>query len=335
MALEVEQTAMGAQETADRCPHPKPFAPDFAGCPAYQAVAFTAADSMDRRLGTWLTCRHLSSGQAEAQPGRFYPKCSLGGTAERQRWLARVRPERLEVVRVLQEEFDRFSEGHRERLSAARKEAQAAPADWERRQELDRLLAEHGKAVAGFLLAREERFEDVGLPIGPLHDLIAEASSAGSRTRRASSGRLDEDSLLAFSAESQSFLGRALPAPRREESGPELESTIYSDATLEIARTTNPRGLALRGELDASNADAVFEVIQREAARDGELAVDLSGVLFCDVAGLRAIVRASERLEPGQRLHLRQLPAHLEKTMQIVGWRSTASLQVTSREPPR
>jgi hypothetical protein len=73
----------------DRCVYARPFPEDFADCPAYQAVTFTAADSRNKPLRTWWTCRHLGTGDDLENRGRFYPRCYLGNREQRLQWLTR------------------------------------------------------------------------------------------------------------------------------------------------------------------------------------------------------------------------------------------------------
>jgi anti-anti-sigma factor len=333
VALGVEEAIEAARPgaPADRCAYPKPFAADFTGCSAFQAISFIAADSGNRRLGSWLTCRHLESGADPRQTGRFYPKCSLGDAGERRRWVARVRSERLEVVRALQEEFDRFSQSHRELLFAARAKALAEPADWQLRQDLDRLVADYRQAIASFLALREERFEDVGLPIAPLLELFHESSTAWSRQWGGT--QVDDPRLRALSADSQALTGPAGEASWRTEPN-STETTIFDDGMLQIGRSDEQRTLALRGEIDLSNAERVSAALTQEAQRGGDLDLDLSGVLFCDLAGLRAILQASMGLADGHRLILQGMPAALHKTMEIAGWAPGPRLTIVPAAVP-
>src|SRR5919201_1295923 len=102
-----------ADRQAERCPYPRPFSPDFDECPAFQAIAFIAADSRNQQPGSYYTCRHLTPGNDAKQRGRYCPRCALGTREQRMQWLAQVTPARLEVVRALQREFDEFSLPHR------------------------------------------------------------------------------------------------------------------------------------------------------------------------------------------------------------------------------
>jgi hypothetical protein len=87
-AIAVEHPA----EEHDRCPFPRPFAAGFSDCSTYQPVGFVAADSMNKRIGTVNTCGHLTVGAVAGSKGRFYPRCGLGDSNARQRWLLRMAP---------------------------------------------------------------------------------------------------------------------------------------------------------------------------------------------------------------------------------------------------
>ncbi|RCV49540.1 STAS domain-containing protein [Marinitenerispora sediminis] len=76
-----------------------------------------------------------------------------------------------------------------------------------------------------------------------------------------------------------------------------------------------------RGELDVATADALTEGITAAVERSGgEVTVDLSGITFCDAAGLGALVRAANRTEPvGARLILRAPTARLARLLDVTG----------------
>src|SRR2546428_9788863 len=116
-----------ADQHADRCIYPRPFPEGFDACPAFQATSFIAADSRNKPLGTWRTCRHLGTGNDLENRGRFYPRCALGDPRQRLQWLAQVSPPKLDIVRALPEEFDPLSRPHRERLFHARGRPHSGP----------------------------------------------------------------------------------------------------------------------------------------------------------------------------------------------------------------
>src|SRR5437763_14294207 len=125
---------------ADCCSYPRPFVEGFDACPAFQATTFIAAESRNKPLGTWRTCRHLGTGNALETRGRFYPRCVLGAQRQRLQWLAQVSPAKLYIVRALQEEFDQLSRPHRERLFDARARLHSGPPSAMREPELEQLI---------------------------------------------------------------------------------------------------------------------------------------------------------------------------------------------------
>jgi anti-anti-sigma regulatory factor len=60
----------------------------------------------------------------------------------------------------------------------------------------------------------------------------------------------------------------------------------------------------------------------RRATRwpEADIHLDLGGLEFIDVAGVRAIVRAASGLEDGRHLVIQQLAPGLRKVFGIVGW---------------
>jgi hypothetical protein len=72
---------------ADRCSFRKPFAPDFKVCPAFEAVEYGVTDFTGSPLEAVISCTHLEVGQV-SRSGSSYPRCSLGGPAERAAYAA-------------------------------------------------------------------------------------------------------------------------------------------------------------------------------------------------------------------------------------------------------
>ena len=66
----------------DRCTFRRPFAPDFNECPAFEPVEYGVANYSGNPLESVITCVHLGIG-ALARFGSSYPRCMLGGPAER------------------------------------------------------------------------------------------------------------------------------------------------------------------------------------------------------------------------------------------------------------
>ena len=314
-------------EHRDRCVYPRPFAEDFADCGAFQAASFIAADSRNKPLGTWRTCRHLTTGNDLDNRGRFYPRCALGNEEQRRQWLAQVSPARLDVVRALQEEFDQFSLPHRERLFDARARLHAGPASAAAEPELEQLINGFLSTIDRFLEQNDERFRDVGLPTEPLRQLIKEWVWAWVRTPELNTPRLKDAPLEAFGDPARAFLG--VPVAPTESSTRRLwNRPLYSDPILQIVPTVDPPGLALVGDVDRSNVAAVTRALDRMPPDAGDVHLDLSGLLFCDLGGLQAIVRAAQALRGGRRLVLHGVPRQLERALEIVEWAPLPNLAI-------
>jgi ABC-type transporter Mla MlaB component len=314
-------------EHADRCVYPRPFPEGFDDCPAFQATTFIAADSRNKPLGTWRTCRHLGTGNDVENRGRFYPRCALGDRAQRLEWLAQVSPAKLDVVRALQEEFDQLSRPHRERLFHARARFHAGPASATPEPELERLIDAFLATIDRFLAKNDARFRDVGLPAEPLRQLIKEWIWAWVRTPELATPRFDEKPLEVFDKPVRAFLGAA-GEPEASAARRLWDRPLYTDTILQILPTVDPPGLALVGDVDRSNVAAVAQALARMRGHAGDVHLDLSGLLFCDLGGLQAIVRASQALDAGRRLVLHGIPHQLERALEIVDWAPLPNLAI-------
>jgi anti-anti-sigma factor len=100
------------------------------------------------------------------------------------------------------------------------------------------------------------------------------------------------------------------------------------EAQLRVSRNRTKGWLQVRGEIDAWNVGAIREALQSALFEPGDLHVDVSQLLFCDVTGIRAIVAAAAHLEGGRRLVLHGLDPQLQKVFQVVGWGGMPSLVI-------
>jgi anti-anti-sigma regulatory factor len=314
----------------DRCVYPRPFTEDFADCPAFQAASFIAADSRNKPLGAWRTCRHLTAGNEVENRGRFYPRCALGSREQRLQWLAQVSPARLDVVRALQHEFDDFSLPHREQLCDARARLHTGSRSQALDEEVHQLIEGFLEAIDRFLAGNEARFQDVGLPPQALRPLIREWVWAWVRTPELATPRFDEAPLEAFAGPARAFLGAA-QEPMAEWARRLWDRPIYADTILQIVPTIDPPGLALVGDVEAANVAAVERALVRMQSAGGDVHLDLSGLLFCDLGGLQAIVRAAQALGPGRRLVLHGIPRQLERALEIVEWAPLPNLSIAEK----
>jgi anti-anti-sigma factor len=301
----------------DRCPYPRPFPEDFRYCRAYQAVSFVAADSWDNKLGSWRTCQHLTSGSSVDEPGRFYPRCSLGNAEQRLRWLAKVTPSALEVVRALQDEFDRLSLPHREKLVEARARHRRNGGTID--PDLEELVSDFLEMIDRFLRENDERLTDVGLATAPLGELIKEWVRLWARTPQFAETETPADPSDRLDGTRRAFVG--LAPPRLPVAIPRLmDAPIYQDSILQIVPTVDPPGLALIGDIDASNTAALSQALSAMAGSADDLHLDLTEVFFCDVGGLQTIVGASQALPSGKRLILHGVPQQVQSALDLMRW---------------
>ena len=314
---------------ADRCIYPRPFAEDFAECPAYQGTSFLATDSRNQPLGEWRTCRHLTAGNELEDRGRFYPRCALGSRPQRLQWVAQVSPARVDVMRALQDEFDGFSLPHRRQLSETRSRLHAESRTPTTEAKAQELIDGFLQAIDRFLSTNEARFKDVGLPTQPLRLLIKEWVIAWVRTPEMTELRLTDAPPDAFANPVRAFVGLPIE-PVAELSGRLWDRPIYSDTILQILPTMDPPGLALVGDVEASNVQAVERALAGLPAAAGDVHLDLSGLLFCDLGGLQTIVRAAQALGPGRRLVLHGIPRQLERALEIVDWAPLPNLSIAA-----
>lgn len=95
-----------------------------------------------------------------------------------------------------------------------------------------------------------------------------------------------------------------------------------ADEALRIAKAHDQVGLIIAGEVDESGYVLLMQSLAALDRQD-DVHLDLGGIEFCDLAGLRAIVRAGridEDATPDRRVCLHAVPLQLQKVMQILGW---------------
>lgn len=104
------------------------------------------------------------------------------------------------------------------------------------------------------------------------------------------------------------------------------DDRVYVDKQLVISRTS--AGLIITGVIDNDNVDSFSRSLNASLDGEGDLNVDLSELEFCDVSGIRALVRAAECLDGGRRLVLHGLPPQLRNVRTLVGWTNMPGLLI-------
>lgn len=103
------------------------------------------------------------------------------------------------------------------------------------------------------------------------------------------------------------------------------DAPVYADSQLVVMRTSMPPGLRFAGEIDVSNSDAVAQSIRIALGDTSRSHVDVSGLSFMDVSGIRAFVDAAHALGDGRQLLLHGLAHQLETVMRVTGWADVPS----------
>ncbi|GAA0593879.1 STAS domain-containing protein [Actinomadura livida] len=114
---------------------------------------------------------------------------------------------------------------------------------------------------------------------------------------------------------------------------PHYDIVEHDTALLRIAGASASPWLRMAGEIDVSNARDVSRALG--GARDrvpGDVHVDLAGVEFVDVAGLRAFTLTARELHARDRmLVLHSVSSHIERLFRLIGWSGTPGLRVHCR----
>ncbi|MEU0937018.1 STAS domain-containing protein [Embleya sp. NPDC005971] len=95
----------------------------------------------------------------------------------------------------------------------------------------------------------------------------------------------------------------------------------YADGVLRVERTWPPPGVRLLGEVDLDNCAHVRSaLVEQTAGGTGDLYVDVSSLRFIDVAGIRTLVEAAVRIQPGRRLVVHRASEELCVLVRLAGW---------------
>lgn len=78
--------------------------------------------------------------------------------------------------------------------------------------------------------------------------------------------------------------------------------------------------LAVRGEIDVANSGHLPVMIEELAPPDGAAHLDASALEFIDVSGMRALLRATQRLGPDRRLIVHHASAMMRTVADLAGW---------------
>lgn len=102
---------------------------------------------------------------------------------------------------------------------------------------------------------------------------------------------------------------------------------------LRITVTDDPPGIAVVGDVDVVSIKAFdWAVTTALESSSGSVHVDLGGVGFIDLEGLRVLLKASRTLAKGGRqLVIIGLAPHLREVLRIVGWSEAIAVEDDER----
>jgi anti-anti-sigma regulatory factor len=105
----------------------------------------------------------------------------------------------------------------------------------------------------------------------------------------------------------------------------------YYDGVLRVIWAGHPPVVLIAGELDSSRCSGLVSVLEGLPDDEGDVHVNLAELVFCDLAGLRAILRLTrtgraDEDHAGRRLVLHDVPPYLRRVLEILRWDSTPGL---------
>ena len=187
---------------------------------------------------------------------------------------------------------------------------------------LDRRVAieqAKGMLMAREGLAEEEAFERLRMVARsqrrPVEELARRVIAGEALPRLARSSR-------------QRSRGSRRRDPQRPQPQAEPTDGEVRDALLRITRLAEAPGLRVEGEIDQSNAALLARALDAVTGGGGSVHLDLQGLEFMDLAGLRVLVSTAGQLPAGRSLVLHSVRPYLRRIMELVGWDRAPGLRI-------
>jgi hypothetical protein len=284
----------GELDLRDRCSFQHSFNQVHVPCPAFQSLPFMAATSYGKPLGMHVACAHLQVG--ESARNQFYPRCALGHERDRERWVATVGPGEIEVARVLMAEFESMASPYGARLLEAKAKviAEAPQPTISSRRALAGLVSQFLAEVDAFITLHATAIVGTGMAIDSLSGAIERAFEAWQGS-----------ALLDLPSTEDNWFGTA-----EHEVGIDAATTVAVPGLL-IATIAQPSEVRLTGQIDESNLAAVTASLDAAVTAGAPVTVELSGVTFCSLGGLRHLAIGAAC----GNLRLAGVPTHLSRAL--------------------
>ncbi|WP_336217022.1 STAS domain-containing protein [Nonomuraea sp. LPB2021202275-12-8] len=111
---------------------------------------------------------------------------------------------------------------------------------------------------------------------------------------------------------------------------PVAEAIVSANGRLRITALKDPPGLRIVGDLDLCTLPTLVQALA-EMAGSASICIDLSGLAFIDVGGLRTLVSA--RPGEGHMVTLRSVPAQAQRLLELTGWHHHPGLRLQIAAP--
>jgi anti-anti-sigma regulatory factor len=107
---------------------------------------------------------------------------------------------------------------------------------------------------------------------------------------------------------------------------------FYDDGLLRITLLHHVTGFRVEGTVDATTRSGLDAALAAAAPGDADIHVDLSGLEFIDMEGLRLIVRAARDLGEGRLLVVQWVPSYVQTLLHALNWDDTPRLRIEGVE---
>ncbi|SRR6266566_5090890 len=107
---------------------------------------------------------------------------------------------------------------------------------------------------------------------------------------------------------------------------------FYDDGQLRITWLSHATGFRVEGTVDAATRSGLDAALAAVAPGDADIHVDLSGLDFIDMEGLRLIVRAARDLGEGRLLFVERVPSYVQTLLHVLNWGDTPGLRIEGVE---
>lgn len=106
---------------------------------------------------------------------------------------------------------------------------------------------------------------------------------------------------------------------------------LYEDTIVTLTPVYDPAGLRVTGDIDLTNTTGWQSAVAAVADHGEEVHLDLSGLRFIDLQGVRVLTRTAAAMADGRRLVLDSAPQGLMMILRLTGWDRISNLVIGQR----